>query len=473
MQRKRLAVLLVIVLAGLGCFAIVNSQPTTTPTYYSHIEQIISNNCLGCHITGGIATFSLEKPETVQRLASGIKYAVENNLMPPWPPSPETPAMHNERKLKPEDKTTLLAWINSGAPLGDLSQRPATTPAQAPPAPKPDRLVAMDTAYTPNRALTDDYRCFLIDPKIESDTFVTSYGITPGLKNVVHHVVLYTLPSEYVEMAQEHDRAEEGPGWTCFGGPGVMGAGSFLDGNIGFWVPGTIGTVFPEGTGRFVKAGTHIIMQMHYSIANLRANESDVTQASLGLARDKTQLATLSDFLLVAPVEIRCPGDYPTDPKNPCNRVYAMERTTMSREANSIHRQCRTTVDYFQTRHVGDGSKQEMNCTYPVRSDSLALGVLLHLHLRGTITQIILNPDTPSAKVLLQIPRWDFYWQGEYWFKEPIALKAGDRLKISCTYDNSGPISGPDKKPIEPRYITWGENTTDEMCVGGVTFVSK
>ncbi len=472
MQRKKLAVLLIILLVGLGCFAIVNSQQTPAPTYYSHVEQIIASSCLGCHVTGGIATFSLEKPETVKRLASGIKYSVENNLMPPWPPGPETPAMHNERKLKPEDKAALLSWIAAGSPLGDPSQRPATNPAQTQPLTAPDRVVTMDPAYTPNRTFTDDYRCFLLDPQITSDAFVTSYGITPGLKQVVHHVILFTLASEYVEMAKAHDLAEDGPGWTCFGGADVMGASS-LDGSIGFWVPGTTGTTFPDGTGHFVKAGTQIIMQVHYSTANLRNAQSDATQASLSFARDNTQLASLRDQTLVAPVEIRCPGKYPTDPKNSCNRVYALERTNMAREANSIHRLCRTTIDYFQTRGIGDGSAQEMNCTYPIRSSGLALGVLLHLHLRGTLTHIILNPDTPQARILLSIPRWDFNWQGEYWFKEPIALKAGDKLKISCTYDNSGPIPGPDKKPIEPRYITWGEGTADEMCLGSVTFIDK
>jgi hypothetical protein len=273
-------------------------------------------------------------------------------------------------------------------------------------------------------------------------------------------------------MAKAHDRASEGPGWTCFGGAGVMGA-SGLDNSIGFWVPGTSGTAFPDGTGRFVRAGTQIIMQVHYSTANLRGAETDATQAFLYVAPENSQLIPLRDQTLVAPVEIRCPGEYPTDRQNPCNRMYAIERTTMAREANGIHRACRTTVDYFQTRDIGDGSAQEMNCTYGVRSDGLALGVLLHLHLRGTLTKIELNPDTPQSRVLLTIPRWDFNWQGEYWFKEPIALKSGDRLKITCTYDNSGPIPGPDKKPIEPRYITWGEGTADEMCLGSVTFIAQ
>jgi hypothetical protein len=85
--------------------------------------------------------------------------------------------------------------------------------------------------------------------------------------------------------------------------------------------------------------------------------------------------------------------------------------------------------------------------------------------------RISLNPGTPAEKILLDIPRWDFHWQGEYWFAEPIALRQGDRVRISCVYDNAEAIPGPDGRPLEPRYLTWGEGTTDEMCLGGISWV--
>ena len=115
-MNKKLLFSLVLVVIGLGSFSLVNSQQTSNPTYYGQVEQIIATNCLGCHVAGGIAPFSLEKPEVVQRLARGIKYSVENNSMPPWLPGPESPAMQDERKLLPEDKATLLAWIAAGVP---------------------------------------------------------------------------------------------------------------------------------------------------------------------------------------------------------------------------------------------------------------------------------------------------------------------------------------------------------------------
>ncbi len=472
MRIKKFAVLFTVLAVGFGCFAIVNSQQTPAPTYYSHVEQIIASSCLGCHVTGGIATFSLEKPETVKRLASGIKYSVENNLMPPWPPGPESPQMLHERKLRAEDKATLLAWIAAGAPLGDVSQRPATSPIQSQPLPTPDRTVAMNEGYTPNKALSDDYRCFLLNPQLKNDTYVTGYDIVPGARKLVHHIILFTIPEDSVPMAESMDRAQDGAGWQCFGGPGVNAAG--LSGGLGFWVPGADATIFPAGTGRFLKAGSQIIMQVHYNTANMSNPVVDLTKLALYFDSGEIAILPLRDQVLAAPVEVRCPGEYPaTDTSNPCNRTFAIQQTMMAQIANGIHSVCRTTVDQYQTRDIGDGSAQEMNCTYTIRANGLAIGVTSHMHVRGALTKIELNPDTPKATVLLQIPHWDFNWQGEYFFKEPIEIKSDDKLRISCTYDNSGPVPGPDKKPLEPRYLTWGEGTTDEMCLGRVSFIAK
>ncbi len=114
-----------------------------------------------------------------------------------------------------------------------------------------------------------------------------------------------------------------------------------------------------------------------------------------------------------------------------------------------------------------------MHCDRALRQSGLALGVSGHMHLRGQSLKIELNPGKPEARILLSIPRWDFNWQGEYWFKEPISMKAGETLRLTCVYDNSGPIPGPDQTPLEPRYLTWGEGTTDEMCLAGVIFIGQ
>ena len=83
--------------------------------------------------------------------------------------------------------------------------------------------IAMPGSYTPSApygAGTDDYRCFLLDPELDRDAWLTGTQVLPGNPDVVHHVILFQVPPEQVAAAEAKDEAEDGEGWTCFGGTG-------------------------------------------------------------------------------------------------------------------------------------------------------------------------------------------------------------------------------------------------------------
>jgi hypothetical protein len=89
------------------------------------------------------------------------------------------------------------------------------------------------------------------------------------------------------------------------------------------------------------------------------------------------------------------------------------------------------------------------------------------MHLRGVDIRIELNPGTPRAQTLLHIPHWDFHWQDAYYLERPVDADTGDTIRVSCRFDNSRsgqPVVG--GKRLPPRYVLWGEGTTDEMCLG-------
>ena len=87
------------------------------------------------------------------------------------------------------------------------------------------------------------------------------------------------------------------------------------------------------------------------------------------------------------------------------------------------------------------------------------------MHLLGKSIRVELNPGTDHARVLLDIPRWDFHWQGAYSLKEPVEAKPGEVLRVTCRYDPSLRHHGAHGIPKTPRYVLWGEGTTDEMCL--------
>ena len=391
--------------------------------------------------------------------------------MPPWPPGPDSPPLQNERTLSPEEINLLVDWAEAGALVGDPDNQPLDSYAEAIAQDlQPDLVLTVDPPYQPDQSRQDDYRCFLLNPDLERDAFVSSYRVRPEQATMVHHALLYVIGPRAVARAEAVDGGEAGPGWACFGGPGVGSDISTLD-ILGFWVPGGGGTAFPEGTGKLLKAGSRLIMQLHYNLAAREGVGLDSSSVDLFLASPTDELKPIHELALAAPVEVRCPGPYPADPADLCNRDYALERSELKYLANGIHIACGTRPEEYLSHDVGDGSGQEMSCDRGVQTDAIVLGVTGHMHLRGSWIKIELNPDTPQARTLLHIPDWDFDWQGQYWFKERMPLAPEDTVRITCTYDNSASIAGPDGSPLPPRYMTWGEGTTDEMCLGALSFV--
>jgi hypothetical protein len=81
------------------------------------------------------------------------------------------------------------------------------------------------------------------------------------------------------------------------------------------------------------------------------------------------------------------------------------------------------------------------------------------MHLLGRSIRVELDPGTPRARLLLEIPRWSFHWQGSYALETPVRAEPGDVLRVTCRHDTA-------LRRGEPRYVLWGEGTTDEMCLG-------
>ena len=121
-------------------------------------------NCVTCHTEGGIAPFPLDNPELAVRMAPVIAHVVRQGIMPPWPPGPESPPFQDERLLSLEDKSLLVAWAESGAPLGKPTGQQDGNQQQPVREVQPDLVLALDPPYSPDVSRQDDYRCFLLDP---------------------------------------------------------------------------------------------------------------------------------------------------------------------------------------------------------------------------------------------------------------------------------------------------------------------
>src|SRR3989442_14725873 len=64
-------------------------------------------------------------------------------------------------------------------------------------------------------------RCFVIPTNFSKERWVTKVEYAPGDRKLVHHILSYI---DTTSAAENLDRADPGPGYTCFGGPGFTAA---------------------------------------------------------------------------------------------------------------------------------------------------------------------------------------------------------------------------------------------------------
>ena len=64
----------------------------------------------------------------------------------------------------------------------------------------------MTAPYTPDDTVSDDYRCFILDPELDRERYVTRYQVVPGEQRVVHHVILYATKNAAAERAAQARR---------------------------------------------------------------------------------------------------------------------------------------------------------------------------------------------------------------------------------------------------------------------------
>jgi mono/diheme cytochrome c family protein len=450
------------------------STRAAAPTW-SRVAPIFAEKCAGCHTPGGIAPFSLLSAQSAKAHADGILVMTKLGRMPPWMPGHDSPQYlgQSRRILTPAERQLLARWVQGGArigsggtvkPVGATSHAPGTTMTLTP-----------SRSYMPKAAVggLDDYHCFLLEPHLSQDEYVTSAAIKPQRPTIVHHVILFEAAGENATEARRLNAASGGNGWTCFGGPGLSEThptASSADVDrlgvppwISAWVPGHTTNDLPQGTGVLVHAGAAIVMQVHYNL--IHPAKRDRSRAIIRFApAATTKLTPLNTILVPAPVELPCPRTVHTAL---CSRDVAVQQEIKKYGYDAalipsglLFICGKSLADYPEAPASVKslGTSCDRRVTRPLR----IYGVAGHMHTRGVDIRVELN-----GKTLLHIPRWNFHWQDAYYLAKPVDANVGDVIHVSCTFDNSA-IKQPlvNGKLLKPRYVLWGEGTTDEMCLG-------
>ena len=393
-------------------FCLLFVQITSTSgqvTWSGDVANIIYTNCSNCHNSNGIGPFTLMSYQDASMNGLGIQSAVEDHIMPPWPPNSAYNRLAHERVLTAEQITTISDWVNNGMLRGDSTQEPA-----APIFSSAEEITTPDLTLTiPSfnvNTTSDLYRCFVLPSGLTSLKYLTGLETVPGVRSIVHHVLIYM---DTTNVPATLDANDPGPGYTAFGG-----TGSSASKLIGVWVPGQGAYFAPQGMGIRLPANCSIILQIHYP-----AGISGQTDAT------KINIQYTSSFRREIYIEAVL-------------NHYQLDQGFLRIPANTI---------------------RTFTANYQLPINISALGVGPHMHLIGkSIRSWAITPTTDTIP-FIDIPNWDFHWQGIYSFPRVLKLPIGTTLYSTAFYDNT--VNNPNNPNNPPVTVNLGESTTDEMML--------
>ena len=406
-----------------GCLMVVVGAASLTgqsgPTYYKDVLPILQSNCQTCHRPGEVAPMSLISYEQARPWAKAIKAKTADRQMPPWFADPEVGVFSNERRLTPNEITTLAAWADAGAPAGN--------PKDAPPARhfedgwnlKPDLVVEMSKPFELPATGTINYKYIVVKTNFKEDMWVTAAEMRPGNSAVLHHGKVWVRPAGSNWMKD----AVPGEAYENETQRDIIGRNSADEGNdiLGKFNPGLGPQRFDqEGAAKFVPKGSDLVYEMHYTAVGKVT--SDVSKLGLVLAKEP-----------------------------PKKRYYFHAGPTASNLAIP----------------PADGHAEVVS-EVTLGAPGRLVYAQPHMHLRGKDFEMrVIMPDGESKTVLKG--NFNFEWQMGYQYAEPVALPKGAKLRFITHFDNS-PANRFNPDPT--KKVVWGPQNWDEMsnCFIGVLF---
>jgi hypothetical protein len=432
-------------LAACGGHFPTGEPPSATPTFHKDVQPIVQRSCGNCHVQGGIAPFALQTFQDALPYAAMMASATSLRIMPPWDAvgtSDCQPALawKDDARLSDADIATLQDWADAGAPEGNPADAPPPAPPPVSGLPGLQMSLTPAVPYTPSGS-QDEFRCFVLDPKLTQDTWVNGAFVVAGNSAVVHHAVLFTDPTR-----ASAGLADANGGYDCYGGVSLPNSQVLT-----VWTPGGVPFELPDNIGTPVAANSLLVMQIHYHPhSQTFGPDSTTVQLRFNPAQPAYYLATFGI------------GNYATQQSDGDGLQPGPDD--------------RTSTPEFRIPANVAGHTETMLFTVPTGLPPLMLyGAMAHMHLIGTDLEMTVDrAATASNECMLHEPKWNFDWQRMYIYDAPIAqlpvLNAGDRIRVRCTYDNTTNNAFVERLLADthspaPFDVYLGEQTTDEMCL--------
>lgn len=378
-------------------------------TYAKDVAPIFQEKCETCHRAGQGAPMNLSTYDEVRPWARSIKQRVATRNMPPWHLDQTTGIQQfaNDRSLSEKQISTIVKWVDAGAPMGDKKDLAA---AKVWPDEsgwqyarvinqEPDFVVKSEP-YTVKAVGQDEWWKPVSDVPVTEERWVRAVEMRPGTvagRKITHHALAQL---EQVETPSAGDIGG--------GGPGLLME----------WAIGKNYDSYRENSGKLILPGSKIRWDIHYH--------------SVGEAiRDHVELAI---YLY--------PKGYKPEHRTRLNILSAYStNANLDIPPNSIAQ--------TQAFHV-------------MRSAGRLENFQPHMHLRGkAMSMEAILPDG-QVQMISYADKFNFNWMNTYIYTDESApvLPKGTILRITAYYDNT---TANKDNPDPNQWIGYGDRTIDEM----------
>ena len=332
--------------------------------------------------------------------------------MPPWHVNPQVGIQDftNDRGLSEEQRQTILAWVDQGAPEGDPSVAPEPLEfndalvwrLEEQMGSAPD-LVVESEPFDLDAVTQDKWFRPMTPTGLEEERWVKAIEIrpkNPESRQVVHHALAFLMQQDDGKRGLPED--VDVP----------FGPSLFME-----WAVGKAGQIFRPDTGKLMMPGSQITWEVH-----LHANGKRVPNAQVELA-----------------VWFH---DEPPE-----------HRTILS----MLDAQGPNSLD------IPPGEIAVTQGTFALTAPARIENFQPHMHMRGKAMSMEAIYPNGEREVLSFVDNFQWNWQINYVYDEEAApvVPAGTILVTTAWHDNT------ENNPHNPdpnQWVGWGDRTVDEMA---------
>jgi len=397
----------------IAVFSFFLASAAGAATFNKDILPILQQRCQECHRTGQIGPMPLVTYRQTRPWAKAIRESVMTRKMPPWFADPRFGHFANDLSLSKGEIDAISEWVDAGAPEGDPKDRPADRewPLEWQIG-KPDAVFEMPAPFELAKSGAIEYQYIILPTHFPDDKWVQRVEVRPTARDSVHHAVVYIREpgSEWLrdQPAGRPFSLQSTPDHR----PNPL---SFTKSDVLLvYTPGNGYDSWPEGMAKKIRAGSDIVLQMHYTTGG--KSTTDRTRIGLVFAREK-----------------------------PAKAVYTLQMSN----------------DRFVIPPGDADYKCEVSGTLP--NDALLLSLFPHMHLRGKGFEYMMVDPGGRVEMLLKVNNYDFNWQLNYKLAQPRLLRAGTRLVFNGYFDNS---KNNPRNPDPSVEVRFGEQSWEEMMIG-------